>query len=94
MTSHSKVYPIMGSQGNYIVSVTKAIIKTHVAARRYWDYSKRIIEKATIIIYYTTETISNLTVTSMNFLKAGFRCLYRKFYLTVLTWCIRQTTLH
>ena len=40
-----------------------AIIKTHVVAKRYSDYSERIIQKTTIIVYYTREKNSKLIVT-------------------------------
>ena len=64
--------PIMRSQGKYILSATKAIIDPQKAVKRYYNYSKRIIEKTTIRVHYTTKTMPNITVTSMNCLKAGF----------------------
>ena len=65
-------FPIMRSQENDIVSSTKDITKKNVAAKRYWNYSKRIIKKTTIRVYYIKETSSKLNVTSMNFEMAGF----------------------
>ena len=62
----------MRSQENYIFPATKAIIETHVAAKRYYNYSERIIEKTTIIFHYTTETMSELTVKLINCQRAGF----------------------
>ena len=56
----------------YIVSATTPIIKTHLAAKRCQKYSERIIKKTTIRVHYTMETMSKLTVTSMNFPKTGF----------------------
>ena len=35
--------PIMRSQENDIVSSIKAILETHVAVRRYYNYSERIV---------------------------------------------------
>ena len=65
--------PIMRSQEGDIVSATKSIIKTHVAVKRYSKYSDGIIEKTTITVNCTMETMSKLTVTSMNCLKMGFK---------------------
>ena len=65
--------PIKMSQENDLVSVTKAIIETHVAAKRYPNYSERIIKKTTIIVHYKTETMSKLTVILMNFQREGFQ---------------------
>ena len=62
--------PIMRSKENDIVSATKEIIETHIAVRHYYNYSDKIIEKTTIRVHYTTETMSNLNVTYMNFQKA------------------------
>ena len=45
--------PIMRSQENNIVSSTKVIIETHIAARCYYKYPKRILEKTTIRVHYT-----------------------------------------
>ena len=41
-------------QENYIVLDTKAIIETHVAVEHYYNYYKKIIEKTTIRVHYTT----------------------------------------
>ena len=62
----------MRIQENYIVSVTKAIIETHVATKNCYNYSERITEKTTIRSHYTTETMSKLTVIFMKYQKAGF----------------------
>ena len=62
---------IIKSQENDIVSATKALIETHVAAKRYYNNSERIIKMTTIRVHYTTKKMSNLTVTSMNSQKAG-----------------------
>ena len=72
MKSRSNVSPIMRSQENYIVLFTKAIIEAHVAVKRYSNYNDRIILKNTIRVHYTTETISKITVESMNYQKAVF----------------------
>ena len=45
------------------------IIETHIAQRRYYNYSERIIEKTKVRFYYTMETISTITVTSMKYQK-------------------------
>ena len=50
-------FPSMRIQENDIISSNKEIIETHVAAKRYYNYSKRIIEKTTIRVHYTTETM-------------------------------------
>ena len=55
-----------------IFSAINTITETRVASTGYYNYSERIIKNATIQIYYTTETISKLTVTPMNWQKAGF----------------------
>ena len=55
-----------------IVSATKAIIETYILSTCYYNYSRRIIEKTTIRVHYTTETISELIGTYINFQKAGF----------------------
>ena len=65
-------YQIMRSQENDIISATNEIVETQVAAKRYYNYSQRAIKKTTIRVHYTTETTPNLTVTLMNFQKAGF----------------------
>ena len=62
----------MRIQGNDIVSATNAIIETHVAVKRYCNYPRRIIKNTTIRVHYTTETMSNLTATSMDYQKSGF----------------------
>ena len=64
--------PIMRIQKNDIVSATKAIIRTHVAVKRYYKYSKWKIKRTRIRVHYTMENISNLTVTLMDFQKVGF----------------------
>ena len=65
-------YQIMRSQENDIISATNEIVETQVAAKRYYNYSQRAIKNTTIRVHYTTETTPNLTVTLMNFQKAGF----------------------
>ena len=72
MTARSNFFPIIRSQVNDIVSDTKAIIETHVAVKLYYNYTEKIIKNTTIIVHYTMETKSNVTVTSMNLQKAGF----------------------
>ena len=57
MTALSNVLSKMRTQKKGIVSSNKEIIETHVAAKRYYNYSKRIIEKTTIRVHYTTETM-------------------------------------
>ena len=74
---------IIRSQENDIVSDTKAVIETQVETKHYYKYYERIIENTTIIVHYTTETTSKLTVTKINCLKTGFQYIYRSFYLTV-----------
>ena len=45
---------IIRSQGNDIVSATKEIIETHVAAKIYYNYFERTIKNTTIRVHYTT----------------------------------------
>ena len=61
----------MRSQGNYIVSATKAIIETHVATNNYYNYYERITEKTTTRSHHTTVTMSKLSMILMNYQKAG-----------------------
>ena len=68
----------MTSKENDIVSSTKAIIETHVTEKLYQNYSDRKIEKSTIRVHYTTEKMSNLTVTLINCLKGVFHKLCDK----------------
>ena len=63
--------PIMRIQENDTVSSTKEIIKTHVAVKHYYNYSESIVKNTRIRFHYTKGKISKLTVTSMNFHKAG-----------------------
>ena len=63
---------IIRSQEIDIVSATKAIIETHLAIKGCYNYSKGIIKKTKIIVHYTTEKMSNLTVKLMNLQRAGF----------------------
>ena len=58
--------PVMKTQENNIVSATKAILETHIAAKRFHNYPEKIIKKTRIRVQYTTEKMSKLTVTSMN----------------------------
>ena len=58
--------PRMSIQEKDIVSATKAIIETHVAAKRYYNFSGRTIENTTIRVHYTTETTSKLLLTLTN----------------------------
>ena len=44
----------------YNMSANKAIIETHVATRRYYNCTRKIIEKTTTIV--APEAMSNLTV--------------------------------
>ena len=44
-------YPIIRSQENIIVSGTKAIIETHVAVKRCYNYSERIIKNTTVRVH-------------------------------------------
>ena len=60
------ISPTTRSQDKYIVSEIKAIIETQKSTKRYYNYYKKILENTTIIIHYTTEKNSNLTVASMN----------------------------
>ena len=71
MTASSQNYPITRSQEDNIVSVTKAMVETHVAENDI-RIILIIIIKTTPGVHYTTETISKLTVTLMNFQSAGF----------------------
>ena len=45
MTAWSNVSPIIRNQENNIVSTTKAIMETHLAARRYYNYSEGTIKR-------------------------------------------------
>ena len=72
MIDQPKQSPIIRSQGHNPFSATRVIIETDIEARRCNNYFERIIKKTAIRVHYTTETISKLTVTSMNCLKAGF----------------------
>ena len=63
---------IMRIQENHIVSATKIVIETYISAKLYYNYHNRIIKNTTIRAHYATETISKLTVTSMNYEKTGF----------------------
>ena len=60
----SNVSPIMRSQENGIVSAAKEIIETYVAARRYYNFPKRIIENTTTRV--TNKTMSKITVKWIN----------------------------
>ena len=51
MTYRSNDFYNTRSQENGFVSATKAIIETHVAGKRSYNYSKRIIKKTTIIVH-------------------------------------------
>ena len=62
----------MRGQEKDIVSATKVIIETHIAVKLCCNYSKIIIEKTTRIVHYTTEKVSNITMTNINWHKAGF----------------------
>ena len=44
-------YPIFRGKENDIVSTTKVMIEIHVVAKRYYNYSKRIIKKTTIMVH-------------------------------------------
>ena len=44
MTAHLNVFSNNQKSGNGIVSAAKAIIETHVAAERYYNYSGKIIK--------------------------------------------------
>ena len=44
----NKYSPIIRSQKNNKFSATTVIIETHVSAKRYYIYSKKIIKKTTI----------------------------------------------
>ena len=66
-------YPIMRSQENINVSATKVIIETHVEGKSYYNYYKSIIKITTIRVRYKMGTTSKITVTLMNFQKAGFQ---------------------
>ena len=56
----------MRSPENDIVSDKKVIIETHLAARLYYNYSEKTLENTSIRVHYKTETMSKITVTSMN----------------------------
>ena len=86
MTAHSIFSPIMRVQKYDIVSAPESIIETHASENLYYNYYKMILLKNTIRVHHTTETVSKLTVTSMNCQKAGFRQPYNTIYLTVLSW--------
>ena len=77
MIARSIVFSNNYDSGNVIVSATKAVIETQVETKHYHNYYERIIENNTIIVHYTTETMSKLTVTNINCLKTGFQYIYR-----------------
>ena len=57
-TSTKIIYNSMEA-GKYTVTENKAKIETHVAARRYYNFPERIIERNKNI--FAMETISNIT---------------------------------
>ena len=61
MTTNSKIIPNNRETREYTVSAIKVIIETHIAARNYYNYPKRIIEKT--ITKAKTETMSKINVT-------------------------------
>ena len=63
MTAHSNVFSNNEESGRGFFPATKAIIETYVVEKSDYNYSKRIIENNAIIVHYTTEKISNLTLT-------------------------------
>ena len=52
MIARSNISPILRIQENDIISANKAIIETHVAAKRYYNYSERTIKNTTIRDHY------------------------------------------
>ena len=54
--------PIMRSQENDIVSVTKVIIETHSAMKQYSNYYERKIKITAIRVHYTMGKTSKLTL--------------------------------
>ena len=65
-------YPIFSGQENDIVSTTKVMIEIHVVAKLYYKKFQEENEKDYNISPLHYGKMSKLTVTPMNFQKAGF----------------------
>ena len=59
------------SQEKDTISATKFIIETHIAAKRYYNYSRGIIRKTATRVHYIKEKMLKLIVALVKCKKAG-----------------------